>query len=202
MPFVSSTLFMFSFFLFVSFYHWFSLLFLLPFHIFCLCLFLCFLLSFSFFVSFYCFSFFFLDLPSVAWFSLHIWFLFLPPSPLPSLFSSSFPLLLFLPSPISLLLFVPVVGYSSFSSSPSFSPSFSNFLFPFGSACLSVASSFSFPAISLPHSYPFLSLSLLLHFLLTLLPFGLTSLLFAVFLFDAFLFPLSLLSLFSSFFSV
>ena len=186
MPFLSSNLFLFSFFLFISFYHWFPLLFLLPSHVFCLSLFLCFLLSFSFFVSFYCFSFFFLDLPSVAWFSLHLRFLFLPPSPLPSL-----PFL-------SLLLFVPVVGYSSFSSSPSFS----YFLFPFGSACLSVASSLLSRNFSLPRSSPFLSLSLLLHFLLTLLPFGLTSFLFAVFLFDVFLFPLSLLSFFSSFFSV
>ena len=138
---------MFSFFLFVSFYHWFSLLFLLPFHVFCLCLFLC---SSSRSLSLY---------PSTVSLSSFLTFLQL----LGSLFifgffsfhfSSSFPLLLLLPSPppsfsyLSLLLFVPVVGYSSFSS-PSFSPSFSNFLFPFGSACLSVASSFSFPAISL-----------------------------------------------------
>ena len=98
-------------------------------------LFLCFLLSFYFFVSFYCF-YFFLDLPSVVWFSLHFRFLFLLPSPL-----TSFPYLS--------LLFVPVVGLSSFSSSPSFSPSFSSFLFPFGYAGLSVSSLFSFPAISL-----------------------------------------------------
>ena len=109
--------------------------FLFSFPIFCLCLFLCFLLSFSFFVSFYCF-YFFLDLPSGAWFSLHFRFLFLPPSPLPSF-------------PYISLLFVPVVGLYSFSSSPSFSPSFSSFLFPFGYAGLSISSLFSFPAISL-----------------------------------------------------
>ena len=39
----------------------------------------------------------------------------------------SFPLLLFFTSPIPLSLFVPVVGYSSFSSRPSFSPYFSVF---------------------------------------------------------------------------
>ena len=71
----------------------------------------------------------FLDLPSVAWFSLHFRFLFLPPSPLPSF-------------PYFSLLFVPGVGLSSFSSSPSFS----YFLFPFGYAGLSVSSLFSFPA--------------------------------------------------------
>ena len=76
-------------------------------------------------------SIFFLDLPSVAWFSLHFRFLFLPPS-LPSF-------------PYLSLLFVPGVGLSSFSSSPSFS----SFLFPFGYAGLSVSSLFSFPAISL-----------------------------------------------------
>ena len=135
MSFVSFTLFIFSLFMFVSFYRWLSLLFLFPFPVFCLCVFLCFLLSFSFFVSFYCF-YFFLALPSVAWFSLHFRFLFLPPSPLPSF-------------PYLSLLFVPVVGLSSFSSSPSFSPSFSSFLFPFGYAGLSVSSLFSFPAISL-----------------------------------------------------
>ena len=45
------------------------------------------------------------------------------------------------------------------------------------------------PYFSLPRSSPFLSLSLLLPFLLPLLPFGLSSLLFAVFLFEVFLFP-------------
>ena len=157
----------------------------LTFFTFSVCLFLRFFLSFAFFASFYCFSFFFLDLPSFAWFSFHLRISF------PSPFSSSFlPLSLF-------LFFVPVVGYSSFSSRPSLSPSFS-ILFPFGSACLSVASSFVLsPNFSLPRSSPFRSFSLLLPFLLTLLPFGLSSLLFAVFLFDVFLFPLSLLALFS-----
>ena len=77
----------------------------------------------------------------------------------PSPFSSSFfPLSLF-------LFFVPVVGYSSFSSRPSFSPSFSIFCSLFGSACLSVTSSFVLsPNFSLPRSSPFLSLSLLLPF--------------------------------------
>ena len=80
----------------------FSPLFLNLFHVFCLCVFLCFLLSFSFFASFYCFSFFFLDLPSFAWLSLHLRISF------PSPFSSSFlPLSLF-------FFFVPVVGYSYF----------------------------------------------------------------------------------------
>ena len=80
-----------------------------------LCLFRCFLLSFSFFASFYCFSFCFLDLPSYALSSLRLRISF------PSPFSSSFlPLSLF-------LFFVPVVVYSSFSSRPSFSPSFSVF---------------------------------------------------------------------------
>ena len=129
----------FCFFLLFSYFRYLCLLtfivgFLFPFPVFCLCLFLCFLLSFSFFVSFYCF-YFFLDLPSVAWFSLHFQFLFLPPS-LPSF-------------PYISLLFVPGVGLSSFSSSPSFSPSFLSFLFPFGYAGLSVSSLFSFPAISL-----------------------------------------------------
>ena len=107
---------MFSFFMFVSFSYWFSLLFLFTFFTFSvLCLFRCFLLSFSFFASFYCFSFFFLDLPSYALFSLRLRLSF------PSPFSSSFlPLSLF-------LFFIPVVGYSSFSSRPSFSPSFSVF---------------------------------------------------------------------------
>ena len=69
-----------------------------------MCLFRCFLLSFSFFASFYCFSFFFLDLPSYALFShrLRISFpspfssSFLPSSPLPSFPypSSSFSFLL------------------------------------------------------------------------------------------------------------
>ena len=68
--------------------------FLFPFPVFCLCLFLCFLLSFYFFLSFYCF-YFFLDLPSVAWFSLHFRFF-------------SFPLLLLLPSPISLFFSFPL----------------------------------------------------------------------------------------------
>ena len=104
--------------------------FLFPFPIFCLSLFLCFLLSFYFFLS-YCF-FFFLDLPSVAWFSLRFRFLFLPPSPL-----TSFPYLS--------LLFVPVVGLSSFSSRPLFS----SFLFPFDYTGLYVSSLFSFPAFSL-----------------------------------------------------
>ena len=76
--------------------------FLFPFPVFCLCVFLCFLLSFYFFLSFYCF-YFFLDLPSVAWFSLHFRFLFLPPSPLtpfPYLSLLSFPLWVFLLSPL------------------------------------------------------------------------------------------------------
>ena len=112
---------------FVSFYRWLSL----PFSRFLfvslslfppLVLFLSLLLMFLFF----------LDLPSVAWFSLHFRFLFLPPSPLPSF-------------PYLSLLFVPGVGLSSFSSSPSFS----YFLFPFGYAGLSVSSLFSFPAFSL-----------------------------------------------------
>ena len=124
MPFVSFTLFIFSLFMFVSFYRWLSLLFLFPFPVFCLSL--CFLLSFSFFVSFYCF-YFFLALPSVAWFSLHFRFLFLPPS-LPSF-------------PYLSLLFVPVVGLSSFSSSPSFS----SFLFPFGSLVFPFLSFSPFP---------------------------------------------------------
>ena len=107
---------MFSFFLFVFCSYWFSLLFLFTlFPISVLCLFRCFFLSFSFFASFYCFSFFFLDLPSYALFSIRLRFSF------PSPFSSSFlPLSLF-------LFFVPVVVSSSFSSKPSFSPSFSVF---------------------------------------------------------------------------
>ena len=108
--------------------------------------------SISFSPSHVCF---FLDLPSVAWFSLHFRFLFLPPSPL-----TSFPYLS--------LLFVPGVGLSSFSSSPSFS----YFLFPFGYAGLSVSSLFSFPAISLFlvrlrfFPCPFFSTSCCLFFLL------------------------------------
>ena len=87
--------------------------------------------------------------------SLHFRFLFLPPSPL-----TSFPYLS--------LLFVPGVGLSSFSSSPSFS----YFLFPFGYAGLSVSSLFSFPAISLFlvrlsfFPCPFFSTSCCLFFLL------------------------------------
>ena len=186
-PFVSFTLFIFSFFLLFLLSLVFSP-FSLPLSRF-LFVSLCFLLSFSFFVSFYCFSFFFLALPSVVWFSLHFRFLFLPPSLLPSF-------------PYLSLLFVPVVGLSSFFSSPSlaFFLLFSvNFRLRLSFRCFLFLLSRNF---SLPRSSPFLSLSLLFHFLLNLLPFGLTSLLFAVFLFDVFLFPLSLLSLFSSFFSV
>ena len=108
--FVSFTLFIFSLFMFVSFYRWLSL----PFSRFLfvsLSLFLPLVLFLSLLLLFY----FFLDLPSVAWFSLPFRFRFLPPSPL-----TSFPYLS--------LLFVPVVGLSSFSSSPFFS----SFLFPFG----------------------------------------------------------------------
>ena len=150
MSFVSFTLFIFSLFVFCFLLCWLSL----PFPVFCLCLFLCFLLSFYFFLSFSCF-YFFLDLPSVAWFSLHFRFLFLPPSPL-----TSFPSLS--------LLFVPGVGLSSFSSSPSFS----YFLYPFGYVGLSVSSLFSFPAISLFlvrlrfFPCPFFSTSCCLFFLL------------------------------------
>ena len=130
------------------------------FHVFCLCLFLCLLLSFSFLVSFYCFSSFFLDLPYFAWFSLFIFgFLFLPPSPLPSFpylsSSFSFPLWVILLSPL-----VPLSRLLSRFSVPfRLGLSFRCFLFVLS------------PYFSLPRSSPFLSLSLLLHFLLPLLPF-------------------------------
>ena len=108
---------MFSFFVCFLFLLVFSPLSLYLFHVFCFVS-RCFLLSFSFFASFYCFSFFSLDLPSYALFSLRLRISF------PSPFSSSFVIV----TPLSLFLFfVPVVGYSSFSSRPSFSPSFSVF---------------------------------------------------------------------------
>ena len=101
----------------------------------------------------------------------------------------SFPLLLFLPSPISsyfsfplwVILLSPLLPLSRllsrFSVPFRLSFSFRCFLFVLS------------PYFSLPHSSPFLSLSLLLPFLPPLLPFGLSSLLFAVFLFEVFLFP-------------
>ena len=114
-------------------------------------------------------------------------FLFLLPSPLPSFpypsSSFSFPLWVILLSPLDPL-----------------SRLLSRFSVPFrlrlSFCCFLIC---PFPQFSLPRSSPFLSLSLLLPFLLTLLPFGLSSLLFAVFLFDVFLFPLSWLSSLSFF---
>ena len=90
--------------MFVSFSIWFSLLFLFTFFtLSVLCLFLCFLLSFSFFASSYCFSFFSLDLPLLGYLFI-FGFLFLPPSPLPSFpypsSSFSFPLWVILLSPL------------------------------------------------------------------------------------------------------
>ena len=109
----------------------------------------------------------------------------------------SFPLLLFLPSPISsyfsfllwVILLSPLLPLSRLLSRFSVP-----FRLGFSFRCFLFVLS---PYFSLPHSSPFLSLSLLLPFLLPLLPFGLSSLLFAVFLFPPFspgslLFPFSL----------
>ena len=98
--------------MFVSFYRWLSLLFLFPF-------------SRFLFVSLSLF-------PPLVLFLCLLLFLFLSCPSFCCLVFSSFSTSL--PSfPYLSLRFIPVVGLSSFSSSPSFSPSFSSFLFPFGS---------------------------------------------------------------------
>ena len=166
----------FSFFLFVSFSNWFSL-FLLPFSRFlfvCVSLFPPLVLSWS------------LSTVSLSYF---LTFLILLGSLSSSLDFFSFPLLLFLPSPISssfsfplwVILLSPLLPLSRLLSRFSVP-----FLLGLSFRCFLFVLSHYF---SLPRSSPFLSLSLLLPFLLPLLPFSLSSLLFAVFLFEVFLFP-------------
>ena len=120
------------FLLFVGFLSSFSL----PFSGFLFCfLFRCFLFSFSFFASFSSFILFFLGLSFICFVLSSFFGLFFS-----SLFSSSLPLSL-------ILLFVPVLVSSSFSSDPSFLASFSTFS--------SLSTPLAFPSLPPLSSHPF-----------------------------------------------